>query len=141
MTDLRDQPTPDQLAAIAVELTVRVRDHGPADNGRWLTHRLPNPGDWFRLAFVLAAAIPDDQPWTDLTAWARPAAAVTRIHAERPEPLAESKPLKPHGTIAAVTRHRYRREPLCQPCRDAYRVYDRERKRARRALTPDRRTA
>lgn len=59
----------DELAAIAIELAGRVRDVDPEANGRWLAAVLPEPGDWFRLAFVLAAAIPDDRSWRQLTAW------------------------------------------------------------------------
>lgn len=140
MTDLRDQLSADQLAAIAVELACRIRDYDPADNAQWLTRRLPNPGDWFRLAFVLAAAIPDNQTWTELTAWTRPAPArPARKLTVVPEPR-PARVVQPHGTIAAVSRHRYHREPLCPLCREASRTYDRERQRARRAHT-DRRTA
>jgi hypothetical protein len=69
VTDLTRSP--DDLARIAVELATRVRDIDPERNGTWLAAVLPEPGDWFRLCFVLAAAIPDDRPWTHLTAWAR----------------------------------------------------------------------
>jgi len=61
----------DDLARIAIELAMRVRDVDPERNGTWLAAVLPEPGDWFRLAFVLAAAIPDDRSWDHLTAWAR----------------------------------------------------------------------
>lgn len=70
MTDLRDQLA-DHLATIAVELATRVRDVDAERNGTWLAAVLPEPGDWFRLCFVLAAAVPDDRPWAHLTAWAR----------------------------------------------------------------------
>ncbi len=69
MTDLRRSP--DELARIAIELAGRVRDEDAERNGVWLAAVLPEPGDWFRLAFVLAAAIPDDRSWTHLTAWTR----------------------------------------------------------------------
>lgn len=59
----------DRLAAIAAELVVRVRDDDPAANGRWLANVLPSSADWFSLAFVLAAAVPDDRSWRALTAW------------------------------------------------------------------------
>lgn len=68
MSDL--SRSPDDLARIAIELAGRVRDVDPEANGRWLAAVLPEPADWFRLAFVLAAAIPDDRSWTHLTAWA-----------------------------------------------------------------------
>lgn len=67
MTDL--SRSADELAAIAIELAERVRDVDAEANGRWLAAVLPDPGDWFRLAFVLAAAVPDDRSWRSLTAW------------------------------------------------------------------------
>lgn len=84
---------------------------------------LPDPSDWFRLCFVLAAAVPDDRPWRHLTAWAAigPTAA----------PLVQR--LRPHGTYAAASRHRRLKEPLCDACRDGVRELDRERKRAKRS--------
>lgn len=69
MSDLTRSP--DDLARIAVELATRVRDVDAARNGTWLAAVLPEPGDWFRLCFVLAAAVPDDRPWMHLTAWTR----------------------------------------------------------------------
>lgn len=63
--------SPDDLARIALELATRVRDEATERNGIWLAAVLPEPGDWFRLCFVLAAAIPDDRSWTHLTAWTR----------------------------------------------------------------------
>jgi hypothetical protein len=90
------------LAEIAVELIVRIRDDSPEDNGRWLTAHLPDPGDWFRLAFVLAAAVPDDRSWQQLTAWTR------RL-----------------GCTSSPSGHRRRGEPVCEHCRRV----DRERKR------------
>jgi hypothetical protein len=65
----------DRLAQVAVELTERVRDDNPEANARWLATALPDPADHFRLLFVLAAAVPDDRPWSHLTAWARHRAA------------------------------------------------------------------
>lgn len=59
----------DQLEQIAQQLAGRVRDDDPEANARWLTNILPDPADWFRLAFALAAAVPDDKPWTELVAW------------------------------------------------------------------------
>jgi hypothetical protein len=67
MTDL--SRSAEDLARIAVELASRVRDVDPEANGRWLAAVLPEPSDWFRLAFVLAAAIPDDRSWRQLTSW------------------------------------------------------------------------
>ena len=58
------------LQAVAAQLAARVRDDNPEANSRWLLAELPNPADWFRLIFVLAAATPVDQPWSELVAWA-----------------------------------------------------------------------
>lgn len=55
MTDL--SRSADELARIAVELATRVRDVDPERNGTWLAAVLPEPGDWFRLCFVLATAV------------------------------------------------------------------------------------
>ncbi|TDC33122.1 hypothetical protein [Micromonospora sp. KC213] len=105
----------DRLAEVGAELVVRVRDEGPQDNRTWLHTALPEQADREALLYVLAAAVPDDRPWVDLTAWAG------------------ERRLKPHGTQAAAARHRYRREELCDECRDAERVRDKLRKRAQRA--------
>jgi len=64
----------DRLAEIAAQLAARVRDDDPEVVGRWLGSELPNPGEWWRLAFVLAAAVPIDRPFAHLTAWVRTAA-------------------------------------------------------------------
>jgi hypothetical protein len=58
-----------RLSEIAAQLAARVREDDPEANGRWLAAVLPEKTDWFRLAFVLAAAVPDDRTWTELTAW------------------------------------------------------------------------
>jgi hypothetical protein len=106
----------DRLAAVAAELAVRVRDDDPEANSRWLAAVLPTYQERFDLLFVLAAAVPDDRSWTALTAWT----VQNRV---------EEQGLQPHGTHAAAQRHRYHGEPLCDPCRDAERARDRERKR------------
>ena len=41
--------------------------------------------------------------------------------------------LAPHGTRSAAERHRNRCEPLCQPCTDAARAYERQRWQRRQA--------
>ena len=58
----------DALAAVAVELVGRVRDDEPAAVHRWLRERVTD-NDMMALAVILAAAVPDDRPWTALTAW------------------------------------------------------------------------
>jgi hypothetical protein len=59
----------DRLAEVAAQLAARMREYGPAANAIWLNHQLPDPADRGRLIFVLAAAVPVDVPWLDLTAW------------------------------------------------------------------------
>jgi hypothetical protein len=132
----------DQLAAIAAELAVRVRDETPDANAAWLAAELPDPADWFRLAFVLAAAIPDDRSWTALTAWAWATKPDPDIVDEgevlRPAKSARpgaGKPLEPCGTPAAAARHRYHGEDLCTACRLHEQIRDRVRKAESRART------
>lgn len=112
---MKDDAYVDRLAEVALELAVRVRDEGPEDNRRWLHTALPEQADREALLYVLAAAVPDDRPWPELTAWT------------------VQRRLKPHGTQAAAARHRYRQEPLCGECRDAERDRDRHRKQDQRA--------
>lgn len=127
------QPDPDRLADIAVGLVTRVRDEGPAENARWLALQLPNPQDWFRLAFVLAAAIPDDQAWLHLTSWAHHLEEDTIAPVLTPNFDAIGPDgRRPCGTVAAARRHRYHGEPPCQDCLEAERTRDRNRKRAAR---------
>lgn len=71
-----------RLAEIAAQLAARVRDDDPDANARWLASVLPDPGDWFRLAFVLAAAVPDDRTWSQLVRWTQP---------DSPEVIAERR--------------------------------------------------
>jgi hypothetical protein len=123
--------TTEDLARIAVQLAVRVRDDDPEANGRWLAAQLPDPADWFRLAFVLAAAVPDDRSWRQLTAW-----AIGRTDAEGDQPRlqhARHTDVRPCGTAAAARRHRYHGEDLCDLCRASERARDCERRRIRRS--------
>ncbi len=77
----------DELASVAAQLVARVRDEIAEDNARWLADACPDPMDQYRLLFVLAAAVPDDLPWKQLTAWTRmprvPAGTVDEIAIER----------------------------------------------------------
>lgn len=66
----------DQLAAIACQLVARVRDEGPDDNEVWL-RAVTDERQRHDLLYVLAAAVPDDRPWHELTAWA----ALRPVHA------------------------------------------------------------
>lgn len=62
----------DHLAAVAVALAARVGDYGTDDNLEWLLEQLPDPADWLRLPFALAAAAPVDRfEWDTLVDWAR----------------------------------------------------------------------
>jgi hypothetical protein len=101
----------DYLVTLAQELICRVRDDDPESNGRWLMSTTTE-ADRFALLFVLAAAVPDDVPWSALVGWTRP----------------DGRVLRPHGTSAAVGRHQARHEKLCPPCA----ALQRERGRARR---------
>jgi hypothetical protein len=144
MTDLRDQLPADtagaplsKLSQTAIELAGRIRDYHPDDNAAWLARVLPDPGDWFRLAFVLAAALPDDRSWRELTEWTRRPLPPKPHEATPAEPARHrvrrrGRPLKPCGTFAAVKRHRSNHEPLCEPCREAEREFERQKREARR---------
>lgn len=138
------QPSPDELASIAIQLVSRVRDDEAEANGEWLREVLPDPEDRFRLCFVLAAAIPDDRPWLALTAWSVPREHPAAFDPEafdegpvlRPAPSAVPKAqreLKPCGTPAAARRHQYHGEDLDEECRTAERTRDRERKQIERS--------
>lgn len=100
--------TEDQLVAIAMQLCARVRDDHPEANGRWLTAVAPDPENWWRLLFILAAAVPDDQTWSELTGWIN-------------QPAVEG--LRPCGTRSAYERHRARGEDVDEACHEAYRAY------------------
>jgi hypothetical protein len=67
----------DRLASVAAQLVARVRDEDPDAVGLWLAQQLPSPDQWWQLAFVLAAAVPLDRPFSHLTAWARMATVET----------------------------------------------------------------
>jgi len=56
------------LAQLAQEMVVRVRDYDPQSNQQWL-HAHTTAADREALLYVLAAAVPDDQPWRRLVAW------------------------------------------------------------------------
>ncbi|QFQ97428.1 hypothetical protein F9278_15780 [Streptomyces phaeolivaceus] len=48
------------------------------------------------------------------------------IGLKRPRGGSERKPIN-HGTFRGARQHRYRKEPLCQPCQNAENAYQRER--------------
>ena len=101
----------DKLAAIAMQLAARVREDAPESVHQWLAAEMAGE-DWLALAVVLAAAVPD-RPWSRLVSW-------TRLRPQRNDT---------HGTAGAVARHGRRHEQLCDECR----IYERDRKRDRRA--------
>lgn len=70
MSETQDERA-DRLAAVAVQLPAMVRDYDPHDVRAWLVRRLPVAVDRDDLIHLLAAAIPVDRPWLELTAWAR----------------------------------------------------------------------
>ena len=83
----------DHLVSVAQQLAARVRDDDPVANQRWLHAMLPDPAEREALCYVLAAAVPDDQCWTELVGWAQ------------------------HGTGPGAARHEERGEHLCDACR------------------------
>ncbi len=82
---------------------------------RWLRSQV-RPEQYEALLVVLAAAVPTNQTWLELTAWTTGA----------PEP----RRLRPHGTRAAARRHDYHKEPYCEPCRAWARTEQRARREA-----------
>ena len=100
----------DRLAELAVQLVYLVREDDPESVGRWLAAHLPDPADWFRLSVVLAAAIPVDRTWGELTAWAHP---------DPSKRLGPPKVRTSCNSPAGASAHRRHREQLCPPCRVA----------------------
>lgn len=47
------------------------------------------------------------------------------IGLKRPRGGSQRKPIA-HGTVRGARQHRYRKDPLCQPCRDAENAHQRE---------------
>ena len=84
--------TEDELAAVAAQLVARVRNTTREENAEWLVAECPDPADWFRLAFALAAAVEVDRPFSVLIGWAR-------LY----EPTGNGRP----DTAARVQRRRY----------------------------------
>jgi hypothetical protein len=119
--------TEDELSSIAQQLVGRLREDDPEAVNRWLCSVLPSSVEWFRLCFVLAAAVPDDQTWATLTAWTTDVPMELR--------LLPRYRTAPHGTWTAAKRHRRHEEPLCEPCKVAERdrnnaLYARRRREA-----------
>lgn len=109
----------DELASVAAQLAVRVREDPPESNGRWLAAMIPDgvdPAWWYlALAVATAAAIPTACPhchreltWRELTAWmCRPQV--------RPELSTGSGAPTGYGDpalLAALVRERYGPTPV-----------------------------
>ena len=65
-----------RVERLAQELVCRVRDDDPDANARWWDSL--SPLEQRSVAFVLAVAVPDDRPWSDLIGWTDPESAVER---------------------------------------------------------------
>jgi proline racemase len=105
--------TEDELSSIAQQLVGRLREDDPEAVNRWLCSVLPSSVEWFRLCFVLAAAVPDDESWKNLTAWT----LMARNNRGKRSPC---------GTNSAAKQHRNRGEVVCEPCLVAERAYRNE---------------
>lgn len=57
---------------------------------------------------------------------------ITSIGLKRPRGGSQRQPIA-HGEFKGAQQHRYRKEPLCEPCREAYRAYHRDRYGVRKA--------
>lgn len=122
--------TEDELSSIAQQLVGKLRDEDPEAVNRWLSSVMPSSTDWYRLCFVLAAAVPDDKRWSELMAW-----WINPPPGTEPPATLESKRYAqaPCGSHGAYRRHRKNGEMPCQVCVDAERARDRERRRKQRA--------
>ena len=65
-----------RLEILAQNLIVRVRDEDPEANGDWWDGLTPR--EQRAVAFILASAVPDDRPWSDLIAWTDPEGTVEK---------------------------------------------------------------
>lgn len=104
----------DRLVSVAMQLAGRVRDDDPEANQRWL-HASTTAEEREALLYVLAAAVPVDVEASVLYHW-----------------TVQEEKLRPHGTLAALGRHRKRKERPCDLCR----AVENTRGRARRNVTP-----
>jgi hypothetical protein len=115
-----DDAEAERLAQVATQLATRVRDYATDDNAKWLVKQLPDPTDWFRLSFALAAAIPEDRTWRALTSWTQPEMAAIPMVRRAPE----------CGTASGYRRHTKTGEKACEPCKAAERERGRRRRQA-----------
>ncbi len=112
----------ERLSRIAIELVMRVRDEDPETNGSWLRQAVASEQDRFDLLFVLAAAIPDDRSWTDLTAW---------VHGDDHSDLVDVGECRRPSATGARS-HRARGEKVCGGCRLREHDYDAARRERRK---------
>lgn len=85
--------------ALALAGAVRERDYATV---RVILHRrtTADPRDWYALAIVLAAAIPDDVPLDDLLAWAT----------AWPEPVTAEAAAEHRADLAAALTPQHRKD-------------------------------
>lgn len=122
----------ERLLDAGLEVAVRVRDEAPDDAAADLQamtwHELRD------MVVLLAACVDIEHTADELTAWtgSLPVSLDGRdIPAlqHRAPNHGRRRSIQPCGTKAAYDRHLYHGQPPCEPCRDAYRAYERGRKR------------
>lgn len=90
----------DELSAIAAQLVARVRDDEPEANARWLATTCPDPADRDALLYILAAAVPDDRPWSALVAWVTGPAETPEQRRQRNRDRMRALRARPSGEAA-----------------------------------------
>lgn len=99
----------ERLMHLAARLAARVRTEPADTNGQWLRTELPDPQQWWKMMFILAAAVDHTKPWRHLTGWV--------LLSNRPHHDPDSNDWRqPCGTRAAAKRHRYHSEPIDPEC-------------------------
>lgn len=78
----------ERLKTVAAELVTRMHRDDTDTITEWLGDQLPDPADWFRLACVLACAVPTNRPFGHQLEWVR--SYVPRVIAERRAVLADA---------------------------------------------------
>jgi hypothetical protein len=114
MTETADERA-ERLLAVGLDVAVQIRDDDPEAVARLL--QALDRTEMRDLVMVLAAAVDINVSRRILFGWWN----------------GQPRELRPCGTPGGAGRHRYRNEPLCDPCREAQREYDRVRARERRA--------
>jgi hypothetical protein len=114
MTETADERA-ERLLAVGLDVAVQIRDDDPEAVARLL--QALDRHEMRDLVMVLAAAVDINVSRRILFGWWN----------------GLPRQLRPCGTPGGAERHRYRKEPLCDPCVEARREYDRARFRERRA--------